>query len=224
MDPMTRLNLYRPCLFWALASLALGAQTADPLWAKAQAHLQAASRLYASEITTVMELHDTDGKSMGRQETRTRASGWKDGEPVRTVVSHTETEHMPADDGAKPERVANHPEQGLADILTVQRGADAREGSEDCAVFQVTGNRKGKAPFTGQVWIEKVNGFPVKAWFTFDTAHIPMTRSMTSFLQFIHAQDACLPVGTTVDTLMSVMFMKVRMTIQSSYSTWVARP
>jgi D-tyrosyl-tRNA(Tyr) deacylase len=95
------------------------AQTTDPLWLKAQAHVVAIKNLVASEVTTHSESMNGDGEDKSTSDVKTRLTGWKDGEPVRTVESFIETQKTSLDATQFDLDLANHPEKAMAGILTV---------------------------------------------------------------------------------------------------------
>jgi len=84
----------------------LRAQATDPLWAQAQAYVQGLNRLVATEIVTHTEIFDGDGKNQDTLDKVARLSGWKDGEPVRTLVKVSETQKTALSDEKLAERRA----------------------------------------------------------------------------------------------------------------------
>ena len=224
---------------WLLAALlfiapplSLQAQTADPLWLKAleQQQSEADHPMVASEVMANTEIFDGDGKNQDTIDKRTRLTGWKDGEPERAVVSLMETHKSALGDAQFDLGLANHPEKALADILTAQRQEETNLDSKTCVVFQVTGmqvkgKKKTKVPFTGKVWIEKATGLAIRADFALDPSAIPMTKAMNQTVYFARTSDGhWLPKTVASDALMSVMFVKLKMTIRQNFEAWVPRP
>jgi hypothetical protein len=207
--------------------LSLRAQTTDPLWLQAQAHIEGTKNLVASEVAAHTEIIDGDGKNQDTIDKKTRLTGWKDGEPVRSVVSLVETQKSALGDAQFDLGLANHPDKAMSGILTVQRQEETTLDSKSCVVFQVTGQmvKKKKIPFTGKVWIDKATGLPLRVDYTFDPSSIPMTKSMNQSVVYARTSEGSwLPKTVSIDALMSVMFMKIRMTIRQNLDVWVSRP
>lgn len=207
--------------------LSIRAQTADPLWLKAQAHIEGTKNLVASEVAAHTEIIDGDGKNQDTIDKKTRLTAWKDGEPVRSVVSLVETQKSALGDAQFDLGLANHPEKAMSGILTVQRQEETILDSIPCVVFQVTGRmeKKKKIPFTGKVWIDKTTGLPLRVDYTFDPSSIPMTKSMSQSVVYSRTSEGSwLPKTVSIDALMSVMFMKIKMTVRQNLDVWVSRP
>ena len=218
-------HLIIPSILLVAPFFSLQAQSTDPLWLKAQAHIQGTNNFVAGEVTTHTEVFDGDGKNQDTIDKKTRLTGWKDGEPVRSVISLIETQKSGLGDVKFDLGLSNNPEKGLAEILTVQRQEETVLDSKPCFVFQITGKKKNKIPFTGKVWIEKSNGLPLRVDYIFDPSSIPMTKSMSySALYSRSDQGHWLPKILSIDTTISIIFMKIRMTIRQDLDAWVIRP
>ena len=217
--------LRTPILLLALPGLALQAQPSDPLWLQALAQLQASAKLVANETSMCIQILDGAGKSAGTSEMKCKVTGWKGGEPVRSVVSHSELDKGEQLDPGKSGRMSNHPEESLSEIQTAQRLQETVLDGQACVLFQVTGLKKGKIPYTGKVWVEKAGGLPLKAEFIADAAKIPMTKAMGWNVLFGRSGDGhWVPRSMTMEALVSVMFMKIKTSSQWRFEAWSPRP
>jgi hypothetical protein len=216
----------QPIILSIVLVTSIQAQTADPLWLKAQAQVQGTRNLVASEISSHTEILLGDGKHQDIIDKKTRLTGWRDGEPVRSVVSLTETQKEAGMGDAKLDfGVANHPEKWLAEILTIQRQEEVILNTKSCVVFRVTGKRSGKVPFTAKAWIERATALPLRVEYTFDPSGMPLTKSMNySTVYGRSAEGHWVPRTVVVETVMSVIFMKVKMTMRQDLDGWIPRP
>lgn len=222
---MVAKSLLNTTILLLLPFASLRAQIADPLWQKAQALVQASGNRVASVISVHTEVFDGDGKNQDIVDKKTQLTGWKDGEPVRAVVSLTETQKGGLGDAKFDLGLANHPEKALTDIATAQRQEESILDGKPCVLFQVAGKKKNKIPFTGKIWIEKATGLPLRVDYVFDPSSIPMTKAMTYSIVYAQSGNGhWLPRTVAIDTLMSIMFMKIKMTIRQTLDSWVARP
>ncbi len=213
-----------PMLFLLAVALSLQAQTTDPLWLQAQSQIQSTRNLVAVEVSIHTEVLDGDGKNQLTVDKKTRLTGWKDGEPLRSVVSLTESQKSALGNAPLDAGVSNHPDRGFADFLTVQRQEETVLDSKSCVLFQVTGKKK-KISFTGKVWIEKATGLPLRVDCTYDPSSIPMTKAMSTSISYGRSGDGpWMPKVMILDSLMSVMFTKVRTTVRQDFDAWITRP
>ena len=210
-----------------ISALSTHAQGVDPLWLKVKAQIEQTNNFVASEVSAHTEIIDGDGKNQDTIDKKTRLTGWKNGEPVRSVVSSVETHKSALGDAQFDQGLANHPEKVLAGILTVERQGETILDSTLCVVFKVTGQlvKKRKISFTGTIWVEKTTGLPLRIDYYYDPSHIPMTKAMNESMIYASAgQGRWLPKTDSIDILMSIMFMKFKMTIKQSFDGWVLKP
>jgi hypothetical protein len=206
----------------------LHAQTTDPLWQKALAHMDAIKSLVASQLQFRLEATDGDGKVQERVETTSQRSSWKAGEPVRVVSASSESKLNKGADSKADLSLANHPDEALKWIQTVQRKDEVMLGAQPSVVFEVVGEKlkaDKKLPFTGKVWLDKATGSVLKTDYSFDTAGIPMTKKMNQSVVFGANKDGLwLPKASTAEVLASAFFTQIKISMQYSFDSWVVRP
>jgi hypothetical protein len=208
------------CLF--LTSLGAMAGPADPLWLRAQETMRASRDLVAAEVGSQTIVTDEKGKSLDTITKTTKLSGWRDGEPVRGIVSKVEAQQTGLGEVKLESGVADHPEQALADGDSITRGGPAMLDGKACVLFHVKG-MKGKRPFTSKVWIEEASGLPLRA--DYATEGLARGRSMSWSVLFGRVESAgWLPVTVKVDATMSALFYTFRVQSTQQLSNWVKRP
>jgi hypothetical protein len=204
------------------------AQTTDPLWQKALAHMEAIKSLVASQLQFRLEATDGDGKVQERVDTTSQLSGWKAGEPVRVVSTSSDPKQNKAADSKSDLTLANHPNEALKWIASVQRKDEVMLGAQPSVVFEVSGEKlknDKKLPFTGKVWLDKTTGSVLKTDYSFDPANVPMTKKMSQLVVFGANKDGVwLPKTSTADATVSAFFMLIKINMQYSFESWVARP
>lgn len=204
--------------------LALRGQATDPLWSLAQSHLLKSHTLVASEVAVHIELFDADGKPKFSADQRYRLTAWKNGEPVRTVVSMTSSEKGPVDLPPVDLGLAKHPDRAFENIVGVERLEESALDARLCVVFRVSGKLK-TMPFTGKAWIEKGTGLPVRLDCTYDSSSLPMTKALSTSVTFgPDADGRWLPKKMVFDLLISAFFTKARMLVSQEAGDWIARP
>lgn len=193
----------------------------DALWLRAREALAPAASKVASAVVTDMEAFDSDGRSAGRARIEERIKGWQDGEPTRDLVVLSRTE--PSDVARSPVHIIvdNHPEQALFDGAVERRAAGTFDG-KPCAVFAVSGVR-GRARYTGKVWVDENSGLPLKA--VYDYAGASILKGMTQTITFGRGGDgAWMPTHTVQDVTMSTPFKTMRIVSQHQFKAWTQRP
>jgi hypothetical protein len=206
-------------------ALSLHAQITDAVWLNAHRQMSSINNLVASDVSAHIEIFDGDGKNIDTVNKKTQLTGWKNGEPIRTVTSLTETQKSPLGDAKLDFGLADHPDKDFSEILTANRVEETSLDSKSCFLFQVSGKKKNKVPFTGKVWIEKSSGLPLKAEYVYDPSSIPMTKSMNYSVEYGRGNGGVwLPKIVSINVLMSMMFVKVRMVIQQNLDVWIPRP
>ena len=193
----------------------------DALWLRAREALAPAASKVASAVVTDMEAFDGEGKSAGRARIEERIKGWQDGQPTRDLVVLSRTE--PSDVARSPVRifVDNHPEQALSDG-TAERLAPGTFEGKPCAVFAVSGVR-GRARYTGKVWVDESSGLPLKA--VYDYAGASILKSMTQTILFGRGGDgAWMPTQTVQDVTMAMPSKTMRLVSLHQFKAWTQRP
>jgi hypothetical protein len=206
----------------------LQAQTTDPLWQKALAHMEAIKSLVASQLQFRLEATDGDGKVQERVDTTSQLSSWKAGEPVRVVSASSDSKHNKAADSKSDLTLANHPDEALKWIQSVQRKDEVMLGTQASVVFEVVGEKlkaDKRLPFTGKVWLDKATGSVLKTDCTFDPANVPLTKRMSQSVVFGTNKDGLwLPKTATADVTASAFFTQIKINMQHSFESWVVRP
>lgn len=221
------MRTYSCCLFigLALSSLPLNASStpvADPLWQRARLALVASKTLVADEVGTEMEMIDGDGKSLGVMNITERISGWKESEPVRTIVSNDNPQYASVARTRFNISLPNRPEEALRDGGRPQRVGTERFDGKLCVIFRVEGNVKERS-FSSKVWIDEASGLPLKAVHQFDG--IPMTKSLSESIIFGRSRDgAWVPASTIVDATVHMVFQELRVINKYKFHSWVPRP
>ena len=143
---------------------------------------------------------------------------------MRSVLSLTEVQKSGLGEVKFDLGVANHPEKGLFEGSLVQRQEEIVLDTKACVVFLMTG-KMSKTPFTAKAWIEKGTGLPSKVDYTFDSSHLPMTKSLTYSVVYARSSEGLwLPKQVTIDLVISVLFRKIRTTVRQNLDVWITRP
>ena len=219
---MAMTHLFRP--FIVLFALVSSLNAQDPLWTKAREQVLNTNKFVAIDVSTHTEIFDGDGKNIDTIDIIKHLTGWKNGEPVRSVKSLIESQKSGLGDMAFDVGVANHPEKGLIDGSTIQRQEEVLIEGKSFVVFLVTG-KKGKASFTAKAWIEKATALPRKVDYTIDPSSISMTKALSYSISYgLSNEGHWLPTQFTMDTLMSVLFKKIKISLRQNLDGWVVRP
>jgi hypothetical protein len=229
MTPKSLLSLSLPLtVALVLAAAPLHAQVIDPLWVKAVARVESTKGLVASEIQAQMEVSDSDGKVKDRVDTKSKLTGWKDGEPVRVQTSSEESKKSDAKDAKVDIGLANRPEEVLNGISIAQRQGESTVDSRVSVVFQVVGEaikKDKKVPFTGKVWVDKDTGSVMKIDYVFDPKDVPKTKKLSQSIVFGPDKDGTwLPKNSVIDATMSVVFLQFNVAMRLGFESWVKRP
>lgn len=219
----THIYLLVLAVLWSSLSFhAASAALVDPVWQRAQSALDASKALVADEVGTGMEMIDGEGKSLGTMNIVEKISEWKDGEPVRTIVSNDNPQYTDVARTRFKISVPNHPEEALRNGTGPQRiGTEIVDG-KSCVVFRVDGN-SGKKTFRSKIWVDEASGLPLKA--VHDFSGIPMTKSLSESITFGRGRDgAWVPESLVVDATVHMLFQSLRVVSKYQFRTWVLRP
>lgn len=201
-----------------------GLRAQDPLWTRARERVLHIPPMVASEVTSHIDIVDGDGHPLETVDVVRRLSGWKDGDPVRTVVSQRSTRQTGLSELAFEVGIADHPDRTLFDSTMVQRLETVQQEGRRVGVFSLKGKR-GKLAFTGKAWIDEASGFPLRVDYTLDTTSIPFTKTLSYSVLFgAPVESLCLPRQVSLDTSMWVLFQHIRISVQQRFEQWAPRP
>lgn len=215
-------SLFIGLTLWGLSLHASSTPVADPLWQRARFALDASKTMVADEVATQMEMIDGDGKSLGVMNIVERISGWKDSEPVRTIVSNDNPQYASVAGSRFRVSLPDHPENALRDGAGPQRiGSEIFQG-KSCVVFRVDGNTRERT-FSSKVWIDEASGLPLKV--VHDFAGIPMTKSLSESIIFGRSREgAWVPEASIVDATVQMLFQRLRVISKYKAQSWASRP
>jgi hypothetical protein len=204
------------------------AQATDPLWLKAVANMETTKGQIASLVRMRIQISNSDGKVEESSSKESKLTGWKNGQPVRSISSLDNSKGGDASDANLDTGMADRPEQTLEGIVSAVRQEEVGLETGTQVVFKVSGEKlrkDKKLPFDGKVWVDKATGHVAKLAYTFDPSNVPLTKKLTQSTAFAPTPAGVwLPSNSAMDVLVSVIFAQKRIAMRYDFESWVTRP
>ena len=170
------------------------AGTDDPLWRQAQSQLDALRPYVAGQVDVTVQ-----GSGLRSREDYSavlRLATWQGGQPQREAqtLRGKPLKGLSDPQPASALNVADHPEQGLLAVDTVERGESLEQDGQRLQQFKVggalpvqelvLGDTRPKAPhrFSGEVWVTADRGTPVRA--SYQVQGLPFTPEFVYSVSF----------------------------------------
>ncbi len=212
-------------LLFGLAGNVTGATKDEVLWSEITKVMEKSKGLVATAMSTDMEMFEGDGKSLGKLHLEEVVSGWKGGEPIRTITAISDAKHTDVAKSRFKVGVDDHPEQAIRAGTSVTRLENENLDGKPCIVFAVSGKtgKRGNINFSSKVWATEATNQPLKVVHQFHG--IALIQSMTHTITFGKNQDGhWLPSEAVVDGIGSLLFTKIRTISKYTFQKWAVRP